>query len=111
MCLSHPLALDLIQKCRPIISVNPFGCGEPHILSDFPDEARRNIELIDRVLVKLWQQGDRGIVGGSTYDGKIYPHYNDVVYVRWKEQELPDGRCSSLRFKTERGRRGPRPNL
>lgn len=90
------------------VPVSPFGYGpypevpsdyfgepiwvrEPHILSGFPDEARRNIELIDRVLVKLWQQGDRGIVGGSTFDGKIYPHYDDVVYVGWKETELPDG--------------------
>ena len=101
---------DFVSEEEPAedVPVSPFGFGpypevppdyfgepiwvrEPHILSDFPDEARRNIELIDRVLVKLWQQGDRGIVGGSTFDGKIYPHYDDVVYVRWKEQELPDG--------------------
>lgn len=101
---------DFLSEEEPAgdVPISPFGYGpypevpsdyfgepiwvrEPHILSDFPDEARRNIELIDRVLVKLWQQGDRGIVGGSTYDGKVYPHYDDVVYVRWKETELPDG--------------------
>ena len=95
-------------KIAEPVPVSPFGYGpypevpsdyfgepiwvrKPHILSDFPDEARRNIELIDRVLVKLWQQGHRGIVGGSTFDGKIYPHYDDVVYVRWKETAQPDG--------------------
>ncbi|MCY3723537.1 hypothetical protein F4X88_05570 [Candidatus Poribacteria bacterium] len=84
----------------------PIWVREPYILSDFPDEARRNIELIDRVLVKLWQQGDRGIVGGSTYDGKVYPHYDDVVYVRWKETELPDGSVLSS-FSQIGGYKGP----
>lgn len=105
------------------VPVSPFGYGpypevppdyfgepiwvrEPHILSNFPDEARRNIELIDRVLVTLWQQGDRGIVGGSTHDGKIYPHYDDVVYVRWKETELPDGSVLSS-FSQIGGYKGP----
>ncbi len=90
------------------VPVSPFGFGpypevpadyfgepiwgrEPSLIADFPSEARKNIELIDRVLVKLWQQGDREIVGGSTRNGKIYPHYDNVVYVRWREYELPDG--------------------
>lgn len=90
------------------VPVSPFGFGpypevpadyfgepiwmrDPDIFSEFPNEARKNIELIDRVLVKLWQQGDREIVGGSTYNGKVYPHYDNVVYVRWKAYELPDG--------------------
>ncbi len=84
----------------------PIWVREPHILSDFPDEARRNIELIDRVLVKLWQQGHRGIVGGSTFDGKIYPHYDDVVYVRWKETAQPDGSVLSSLWQI-RGYEGP----
>lgn len=29
--------------------------------------------------------------GGSTYNGKVYPHYDNVLYVRWKEIQLPDG--------------------
>ena len=55
------------------------------------NEAVKNIELIDRVLVKLWQQGDRGIVGGSAHNGKVYPHYDNVIYVEWKKSLLPNG--------------------
>ncbi len=70
---------------------NPVWARNPDLFSDFPDDALKNIELIDRVLIKLWQQGDRESVGGSTYNGKIYPHYDNVLYARWKEIPLPDG--------------------
>ncbi len=70
---------------------DPIWARNPDLFSEFPDEASRNIELIDRVLIKLWQQGDREIVGGSTYNGKVYPHYDNVFYVRWTEIPLPDG--------------------
>ena len=90
------------------VPVSPFGFGpypevpadyfgvpiwnqDPDKISDFPNEATKNIELIDRVLVKLWQQGDREIVGGSTHNGKVYPHYENVVYVHWEESILPNG--------------------
>lgn len=90
------------------VPVSPFGFGpypevpadyfgvpiwnqDPDKISDFPNEATKNIELIDRVLVKLWQQGDREIVGGSTDNGKVYPHYENVVYVHWEESILPNG--------------------
>lgn len=69
----------------------PIWMRDPLTIDDFPDHARRNIELIDRVLVKLWIQGDHAIVGGSTYNGKIYPHYLDVVYVGYKEKVTENG--------------------
>ena len=86
------------------VPVSPFGFGPyPEVPADYfgipvwmqnsilPDHAQRNIELIDRVLIKLWQQGDKSIVGGSTYSGKIYPHYEDTVYIRWTESTASDG--------------------
>ena len=40
-------------------------------------------ELISRVLIKLWNQGERGFTDGifSHNTGKVYPLYPDVVYV------------------------------
>ena len=42
-------------------------------------------ELIYRVLIKLWNQGERGFINGAFRhnDGKVYPLYPDVVYVKW----------------------------
>lgn len=86
------------------VPVSPFGFGPyPEVPDDYfgipvwmqnsnlPDDTEKNVELIDRVLIKLWQQGDKAIVGGSTYRGKIYPHYEDTVYIRWTESTASDG--------------------
>lgn len=86
------------------VPVSPFGFGPyPEVPDDYfgipvwmqntnlPDTTEKNVELIDRVLIKLWQQGDTAIVGGSTYRGKIYPHYEDTVYIRWTEATASDG--------------------
>ena len=90
------------------IHVSPYGFGPyPEVPSDFPgiiswndpegqanlpDHANKNIELIERVLIKLWTQGDKSFHGsGSTHNGKIYPHYDNTVYVLYYEYELPDG--------------------
>ena len=52
-------------------------------------------ELIYRVLIKLWNQGDRDFVNGIySHDyNKVYPLYPDVMYVEWEEEEVagPDG--------------------
>ena len=42
-------------------------------------------ELMYRVLIKLWNQGERGFINGAfrDNDGKVYPLYPDVVYVKW----------------------------
>ena len=52
-------------------------------------------EMIYRVLIKLWNQGDRDFVNGVYKDayGKVYPLYRDVVYVRWRTEFYtgPDG--------------------
>lgn len=48
-------------------------------------------ELLGLVIVKKWNEGDRDFVGMSMKNGKVYLHYPDVVYVKWKEDQLPDG--------------------
>ena len=42
-------------------------------------------ESIYRVLIKLWNQGEHGFINGAFRynNGKVYPLYPDVVYVKW----------------------------
>ena len=89
------------------VPVSPYGLGpypevpedytgnvlwnEPEVPAHFSNEILKSIELINRVLVKLWTEGEKNFRGGSTYNGKVYPHYHNTVYVRFREYELPDG--------------------
>ena len=49
---------------------------------DMPD-----VELIGRVLVELWNRGLRGFESGAYSGGKVYPLYDDVMYVKWAYTE------------------------
>ena len=53
----------------------------------------RGHELINRVLIKYWNEGrktDSGVFNSES--GKVYPLWKDTVYVEWSEYELEDGR-------------------
>lgn len=86
---------------------SPHGLGPyPDIPSDYP---RQNIwaelekgykagitgmshELMHRVLIKLWNQGQKAEGGILDSDnGRVYPMYKDTVYVNWSESENEDG--------------------
>lgn len=76
------------------VKVSPYGFGPyPEVPEDMPyrhlytnwDDLGPQSELLNRVLIKLWASGEKNFIGGSTYNGEVYPHYNDVVYVRWGE--------------------------
>lgn len=47
-------------------------------------------ETLYRVLIKLWNQGDHGFVNGvlDHNNGRVYPLYPDVIYVKWKESVM-----------------------
>ncbi|MDE0299622.1 MAG: hypothetical protein OXN17_13400 [Candidatus Poribacteria bacterium] len=51
-------------------------------------------ESVYRVLIKLWNQGERGFINGvyRDNDGKVYPLYRNVVYVKWGYGETHDER-------------------
>ncbi|RKU07593.1 hypothetical protein C6503_24210 [Candidatus Poribacteria bacterium] len=89
------------------VLVSPFGFGAyPEVPPDFPerfmpiwtwsDEKRAkagsseiDFELMHRVLIKLWNQGDRSFIGvkRQDHDGKVYPIYRNVMYVvNWIER-------------------------
>ena len=91
------------------VAESPFGFGPyPEVPSDYPDapiweeddypegdavfgrDFMRSIELIERVLIKLWSQGHR-VSSGSTHNGFVLPHYPNTVYVEWSYLDEPDG--------------------
>lgn len=88
--------------------VSPYGFGPyPEIPVGFPEHLMpvwtwsekkleriagrgKNFELMHRVLIKLWNQGDQDFIGVSLNDqsGKVYPTYQNVMYVTdWAERE------------------------
>lgn len=92
------------------VPVSPFGWGPyPEVPAGFPIEPswtwseekrlsydssrQRDFELMGRVLVKLWHQGDREFVGVYRDDqnGLVYPTYPNTAYVDWRESTLPNG--------------------
>ena len=89
--------------------ISPFGFGPyPEVPPDFPDapiweeddypegdavfgrDFMRSMELIVRVLIKLWSQGHR-VSSGSMHNGFVLPHYPNTVYVEWSYLDEPDG--------------------
>ena len=53
-------------------------------ISVFPEDTEKGLELLGRVLVKLWKQGDKSINGGirNATTGLVYPYYDNTVYTR-----------------------------
>ena len=82
--------------------VSPFGFGPyPEVPDDYPYEnpwimdgltsrESKISELLERVRIKLWNQGSRP-EGISWEDGLIYPIYPNTIYVDWDYSENDDG--------------------
>ncbi len=89
------------------VRVSPYGFGPyPEIPEDFPAGKfsfkgfSEGHELLMRVWIKLWKQGER--VEGATFgdNGLVYPIIPGKVYVEWEEVVSPDGTKvnSALRY-------------
>lgn len=103
--------VDLTDTVDDVIAVDELSeqSDFPEIPEGFPEDLAKAVvwkffpnyqkgdmpdhEMIYRVLIKLWNQGDHDFVNGSyeTEYQRVYPLYHDVVYVEWAEQETPDG--------------------
>ncbi len=103
------LMAEVVEETQP---VSPFGFGPyPEVPPDYPNapiwerydypegdgefgsDFMRSLELINRVLIKLWKQGRRA-TSASMERGLVYPGYPDTVYVTWAYVEEPDGTLS-----------------
>ena len=55
-----------------------------------------------RVLIELWNRGDRDFISGfsPSKTGKVYPIYPDVVYLKWASyvREGPDGQSIEVPY-------------
>ncbi|MDE0482827.1 MAG: hypothetical protein OXI67_09635 [Candidatus Poribacteria bacterium] len=96
------------------VRVSPYGFGPyPEIPEDFEEQVGMTIwtdielygpadpdiinvrhqELMDRVLIKVWNDDpeSRKYMEGAFYrNGKVYVNYSNRAYVRYKTIELPD---------------------
>ena len=106
------------------VPASPFGFGPyPEVPIGFPENLMpswtwseekqrkydpsdlKDFELMHRVLVKLWNQGNRDFVGisKSNRNGKVYPIYPNTVYVSIEEEVRPDGIIRKVRAKAGPG--------
>ena len=88
---------------------------------EFPDYQKGDMyehEMLYRVLIKLWNQGDYDFVNGVYQhdNGRVYPLYHDVVYVEWSDEAIdgPDGEIEFRFIKSHLGthaRGDPKENI
>ena len=100
------LTVEVVEEIQP---VSPFGFGPyPEVPLGFPRDPiweevdmyekinqhgrgmMKAIELMDRVLIELWNQGHTA-TSASMSKGRVYPGYPNTVFVRWNYIEEPDG--------------------
>lgn len=78
-----------VKNAKPI-QMSPHGFGPyPTIpdnapIAEFEESDGVNMELLGRVMVKAWNQGER-FTGGTIDGGKVYLNYSDVIYIEWAE--------------------------
>ena len=125
---------DLVSEEAPAedVPISPYGFGPyPEVPDGFPEnfhpvwtwseEKRqdfsgsfRNMELIHRVLIKLWNQGERGWRGAhfDEQNGRVYPLYRDRIYVtRWIEVPVEGGKLMPFPAGGTSGGSGFRPDI
>ena len=87
--------------------VSPFGFGPyPEIPADYtarhgqtvwqypgslPRSNQRNIELIHRVMIASWNEGDTQFISATFENDKVYLQYPNTMYVRYTVHEGADG--------------------
>ena len=51
---------------------------------ELPEDTKKGVEIIARVLIGLWKQGDESIINGirDSGTGRVYPLYENTIYIR-----------------------------
>ena len=89
------------------VPVSPFGFGPyPEVPADYtarhgqtvwqypgslPLSNQRNIELIHRVMITSWNEGDTDFISATLKNGKVYLQYPNTMYVRYAVRKRLDG--------------------
>lgn len=68
----------------------PLGVSwqSPNHFFTVPEEIKYQGELVDRVLIKLFNEGDREFIAGKWHKGKVYPVYPNTFYVEINEKQI-----------------------
>ena len=82
------------------VLVSPYGFGPyPEVPEDFPTkhlvswpEDSPTMELLNRVLIKLWTEGEKNFRGGVIESGRVFPWYHNTVYVSFSKTRTADGK-------------------
>ena len=66
---------------------------KPSEKNNLSSKQLRDLEMLDKALIALWNRGDHGFYGGilDTDTDKVYPHYPNTLYIRWGEVTGADG--------------------
>jgi len=84
------------------VPVSPHGFGPyPEVPEDFPlpvDWTGKHVqaELLMRVMIKTWTEGER-FMSGNIVDGKVLLNFPNTVYVRYREIPTADGSVITTR--------------
>ena len=97
--------------------VSPFGFGPyPEVPLDYPrqgvwdlveregardPEMAKNLELMSRVRIKLWNDGKPTLGASIDASGLVYPTYPNTVYVEWAEVVWEDGTVERYASRTK----------
>ena len=57
--------------------------------AEIPPALFEELEVLGFVMIQLWNDGDQDFTGAFMANGRVYPTYPDVAYVRWEETETP----------------------
>ena len=125
---------DFVSEEAPTedVPVSPYGFGPyPEVPDGFPQnlmpvwtwseerqqeqlEGLKNFELMGRVLIKLWNQGDRDWRGAQfdEQNGRVYPLYRNRIYVtRWIEVPVEGGKLVPFPAGGSSGGSGWKPDI
>ncbi len=90
------------------VPVSPHGFGPyPEVPEELPLMESRTVfswtgknvedELVMRVMIKAWNEGERGFYGAYMVDGKVLLHVPNTAYFRYREKTNDDGSVVQIR--------------
>ena len=57
--------------------------------AEIPPTLFEELEVLSLVMIQLWNEGDQDFKGAFMANGRVYPTYPDVAYVKWEEAAEP----------------------